>query len=66
LASTAALLRDEFDLVHVATGDLLRDHRARDTDLGLLHRIDASRPIAGVYDDARGLLAHLSRAPTFR
>jgi adenylate kinase len=30
----ATLLRDEFDLVHVATGDLLRDHRARGTDLG--------------------------------
>lgn len=30
----AARLRDEFELVHVATGDLLREHRAAQTDLG--------------------------------
>ena len=30
----AARLRDEFDLAHIATGDLLREHRARDTELG--------------------------------
>ena len=30
----AAQLRKEFQLVHIATGDLLREHRARDTALG--------------------------------
>jgi len=30
----AARLRDHFDLRYIATGDLLRDHRARETDLG--------------------------------
>jgi adenylate kinase len=30
----AARLREEFDLDHVSTGDLLRDHRARGTRLG--------------------------------
>jgi adenylate kinase len=30
----AARLRDEFELAHIATGDLLREHRARDTELG--------------------------------
>jgi adenylate kinase len=30
----AARLRAEFDLAHIATGDLLREHRARRTDLG--------------------------------
>ena len=30
----AARLREEFGLAHIATGDLLRDHRARDTELG--------------------------------
>src|SRR6478735_7680298 len=30
----AAQLRDEFGLAHIATGDLLREHRARDTALG--------------------------------
>jgi adenylate kinase len=30
----AAQLREEFGLAHIATGDLLRDHRARGTDLG--------------------------------
>jgi adenylate kinase len=30
----AAKLRDEFGLTHIATGDLLREHRARDTELG--------------------------------
>jgi adenylate kinase len=30
----AARLRDEFELEHVATGDLLREHRAGDTELG--------------------------------
>jgi adenylate kinase len=30
----AAKLREEFGLAHIATGDLLRDHRARDTELG--------------------------------
>jgi adenylate kinase len=30
----AAQLRDEFGLAHIATGDLLREHRARDTELG--------------------------------
>jgi adenylate kinase len=30
----AARLRDEFDLAHIATGDLLREHRARGTALG--------------------------------
>ena len=31
----AARLREEFDLSHIATGDLLRAHRERETDLGL-------------------------------
>jgi adenylate kinase len=31
----AARLREEFDLTHIATGDLLRAHRERETDLGL-------------------------------
>jgi adenylate kinase len=31
----AARLRDDFDLSHIATGDLLRGHRDRETDLGL-------------------------------
>jgi adenylate kinase len=30
----AARLEEEFDLAHIATGDLLRDHRARGTELG--------------------------------
>jgi adenylate kinase len=30
----AARLREEFELSHIATGDLLREHRARNTDLG--------------------------------
>lgn len=30
----ALRLRDEFALDHIATGDLLREHRARDTELG--------------------------------
>jgi adenylate kinase len=30
----AAHLREEFELAHIATGDLLREHRARDTKLG--------------------------------
>ena len=30
----AARLRDEFELEHIATGDLLREHRAGDTELG--------------------------------
>ena len=30
----AARLREEFELTHIATGDLLRDHRAEDTALG--------------------------------
>jgi hypothetical protein len=30
----AARLRAEFELAHIATGDLLREHRARGTDLG--------------------------------
>jgi adenylate kinase len=30
----AARLRDEFELVHIATGDLLREHCAAETDLG--------------------------------
>jgi adenylate kinase family enzyme len=30
----AARLRDEFELTHIATGDLLREHRAGDTELG--------------------------------
>ncbi len=30
----AARLREEFHLAHIATGDLLRDHRARGTALG--------------------------------
>src|SRR4051794_2537718 len=32
----AARLRDEFALAHISTGDLLREHRARDTELGRL------------------------------
>jgi adenylate kinase family enzyme len=28
------MLRDEFGLAHIATGDLLRDHRARGAELG--------------------------------
>jgi adenylate kinase len=31
----AARLRDDFDLAHIATGDLLRAHRERETELGL-------------------------------
>jgi adenylate kinase len=31
----AARLRDDFALTHIATGDLLRAHRERQTDLGL-------------------------------
>jgi adenylate kinase len=31
----AARLRDDFDLSHIATGDLLRAHRDRESDLGL-------------------------------
>jgi adenylate kinase len=31
----AARLRDDFELHYIATGDLLRDHRARETDLGV-------------------------------
>jgi adenylate kinase len=31
----AARLRDDFDLRYIATGDLLRAHRANETDLGL-------------------------------
>jgi adenylate kinase len=31
----AARLREDFELRYFATGDLLRDHRARETDLGL-------------------------------
>jgi adenylate kinase len=31
----AARLREDFDLTHIATGDLLRAHRERETDLGL-------------------------------
>ena len=31
----AARLRDDFGLTHIATGDLLRAHRERGTDLGL-------------------------------
>jgi adenylate kinase len=30
----AAGLREEFRLAHIATGDLLREHRARGTELG--------------------------------
>ena len=30
----ALRIRDEFALDHIATGDLLREHRARDTELG--------------------------------
>lgn len=30
----AARLREEFELTHIATGELLRDHRAEDTALG--------------------------------
>jgi adenylate kinase len=30
----AARLRDEFELAHIATGDLLREHRAQETALG--------------------------------
>jgi adenylate kinase len=30
----AAQLREEFGLAHIATGDLLREHRARGTELG--------------------------------
>ena len=30
----AARLRDEFELTHIATGDLLREHRTGDTELG--------------------------------
>lgn len=30
----AARLREEFELTHIATGDLLREHRAHDTALG--------------------------------
>jgi adenylate kinase len=30
----AARLREEFELTHIATGDLLREHRAFDTELG--------------------------------
>jgi adenylate kinase len=30
----AARLREEFELTHIATGDLLREHRARGTTLG--------------------------------
>ena len=30
----AAQLRDEFGLTHIATGDLLREHRAQGTELG--------------------------------
>jgi adenylate kinase len=31
----AARLHDDFDLTHIATGDLLRAHRERETDLGM-------------------------------
>jgi adenylate kinase len=31
----AARLRDDFELTHIATGDLLRAHRERETELGL-------------------------------
>jgi adenylate kinase len=31
----AARLREDFDLTHIATGDLLRAHRERETDLGM-------------------------------
>jgi adenylate kinase len=31
----AARLRDDYDLAHIATGDLLRAHRERETELGL-------------------------------
>jgi len=31
----AARLREDFDLRYIATGDLLREHRANETDLGL-------------------------------
>jgi adenylate kinase len=31
----AARLREDFDLTHIATGDLLRAHRERETELGL-------------------------------
>src|SRR5688572_17082569 len=30
----AARLREEFELAHIATGDLLREHRAQETALG--------------------------------
>ena len=33
-STQAARLREEFELTHIATGDLLRDHRAMDTALG--------------------------------
>jgi adenylate kinase len=41
----AAKLRDEFGLAHIATGDLLREHRERDSELGrqAAERMDAGR-----------------------
>ena len=41
----AARLREEFGLAHIATGDLLRDHRERDTELGrqAAERMNAGR-----------------------
>ncbi|MDA0164997.1 adenylate kinase [Solirubrobacter ginsenosidimutans] len=37
----AAILREQFDVVYLATGDMLRRHRGRGTDLGLA----ASKPM---------------------
>ena len=49
--------RRRLRLFHHSTGPVIEYYRS----LGRLHRIDASRPIADVYEDARALLFTLSR-----
>ena len=42
-----ALIAAHFDIPHIATGDLLRDHVARRTPLGLGKAFGAAGPDAG-------------------
>ena len=55
---TPETVRKRLDVFHRATAPVIHYYEA----LGLLHRIDAARPIADVYADARRLLGALSEA----
>jgi adenylate kinase len=56
----AATVRRRLDVFHRSTAPVIAYYKA----LGLLHRIDAARPIAEVYADAHRLLGRLGGAPS--